>query len=170
MNAGDQFRHAMSEECSCAICERELRGMSREQAFADMAEFDRKCLEERGYYIHYVPDDEDTLPGVNAHTHGLATFNHYDFQIVLRIPPATVQVIFGNLAERVKKGEVFAEFGRYDDVIKGFFVAVIPAYDNDRKVLRVVLPEEDGELMPFEMTIPEFKAQWTVSRERKVTA
>lgn len=101
-------------------------------------------LAKHGFYVHYVPNDPQTDPGVNAHTHGFEeTWGHVDFQIVLPLNPEMVHGIFWSLANAVKAGKKFAA-GDHEGVITNFSVRMVEAWENDREVLRVLLPDESG--------------------------
>jgi len=105
-------------------------------------------IEKYGFVIHYVPNDDfDHSPsGVNIHTHGLHKINnHLDFQITVPLPPHIASRIMHRLYELVKGGEVFCAGGESDKVLQGGMkVGFIEVQECDRTVLRVIIPDEDG--------------------------
>lgn len=108
---------------------------------------DEEALEKQGFYIHTPFDDPTTPIGVNIHTHGLPdTHNHLDFQIVVGLDPATVLGIFLGLVDRIKKGERFRDDQVVEGVIEDRKVKMLEVDESGRQVLRIILPDPDGEV------------------------
>lgn len=80
----------------------------------------------------------------NAHTHGMARYGHPDFQVVLRISDREISRIFNTLCLAVQKGITFEDGeyigGIYDDCP----VRLQAFYEGDRKVLRVIIPDDNN--------------------------
>lgn len=133
----------------CARCAAIAAGMTPEEATAAQTDWEIKALGERGFYVHYVNGDDSSPTNFNAHTHGMQEFdNHLDFQLVVPLPPDSVHNIICTLAERVKSGERFVSGQKLDEIIRGFEVKLIEAPEDNRKVLRIILPDPDGKLEP----------------------
>lgn len=121
-----------------------------EEDGALLAYGDHAKLEKHGFVIHYVPNDDfDHSPtGVNIHTHGLRNINnHPDFQITIPLPPHIASRIMHRLYDLVEGGEVFCAGGESDKVLEGNMkVGFIEVMECDRPVLRVILPDSDGNI------------------------
>lgn len=83
------------------------------------------------------------LPNLcNAHTHGLYKYNHKDFQLVLNLPPQEIARILNTLGLMVQKGRKFFD----GDLVEGIYldcpVRIQPFVEDDRTVLRVVIPDK----------------------------
>ena len=108
------------------------------------------------WIIHYTIDDSFINYACNAHTHGMEKYNHPDFQVVLHLGSKEVCRILNTLGLRVQAGETF----KNGDAVKGIYedcdVRLIEFEETGRKVLRVVIPdqnnqfpEEDGCAWPY---------------------
>ena len=130
----------------------------------------RKCMKECGFFVHFVGSNEPcadcgeehdhttaTWPDhlANIHTHGFEqTWKHPDFQIVLAMPPQVAQSIFWKFADQVRAGKRFEAGKDYADVIEpgpnakksSYSVRLAWAEENDRQVLRVLIPDPEGRL------------------------
>ena len=77
----------------------------------------------------------------NAHTHGMAKYNHPDFQLVLHMSDENIGYVLNTLGLRVQAGERF----RAGDLIEGIFedcpVRLDAFEETGRQVLRVVIPD-----------------------------
>ena len=96
----------------------------------------------------------------NFHTHGMAKYNHMDFQMVLQYSPQEIARILNTLGLRVQRGEQF----KNGDMVKGIFldcdVRLTEFEESGRTVLRVIVPdrlnrfpEEDGCEYPYTLQI-----------------
>ncbi|MNS48792.1 hypothetical protein D3C71_1358880 [compost metagenome] len=123
-------------------------------------DFERENMRKHGWYVHYVPEDNYGA-GANVHTHGLPeSFSHLDIQCTLPVRQDIIHTIFIELAERIKRGETFVVNQQYDDIIHHFCVEFIPAVENDRTVLRLVLPDKEGRLPSDPACDPYYKRQY----------
>ncbi|MEE1503104.1 MAG: DUF4262 domain-containing protein [Acutalibacteraceae bacterium] len=91
------------------------------------------CGEVESGFINYA---------CNAHTHGMENYNHLNFQVVLNFGPNEVGRILNTLGLRVQAGEKFKD----GDMVKGIYedcdVRLTEFEETDRKVLRVVIPDQ----------------------------
>lgn len=101
-----------------------------------------EMLEKHGWYIHYIIETS------NHHTHGLTDkFNHPDLQIALNIDPKIVNSIFHRVVELIKKGRAFSHNDVVEHIIKApFKVKFVNAKEEQRDVLRIILPDSSGNL------------------------
>jgi hypothetical protein len=100
-----------------------------------------------GWIGDYIFGCDDMPYGINAHTHGLAeNFDHLDLQVVLDINDRMINNIFTTCADRIKEGETFEPGVPYAGVLRGYMVTFAKAKEDDREVLRVILPDKDGNL------------------------
>ncbi len=162
MSAKDQFHNAMIEECGCSVCEAIARGLTKDEAFAEILKQEQQDIHNHGWYAHYVMEDLSEVPiGMNNyHTHGMVeSFGHLDFQIVIPIPPKTVHDIFYTLIDLVKEGNCFASVNQSGKILNGYNVAFARATENGREVIRVILPAANGTLDRDKMT-DGWELQW----------
>jgi len=107
-----------------------------------VVEWEMNCMEKYGFYCHFVTNDP--APYDNFHTHGLdLTYKHLDFQIVVPMDPKCAHNLLCSFADRVKAGERFKVGDRVDKIIAKSDVLLADAMENDRKVLRIVLPDPE---------------------------
>jgi hypothetical protein len=120
---------------------------------------------EYGFFIHYVMDHDPQSPsGFNSHTHGLDLIGGFDFQITIRLKPEVISAIFHDLAARTKSGRKFSNGEILDDVLSnGYKCRLVLTEECERSVLRIILPDPKGEIMPDKM-IKEFRdAQYDIA-------
>ncbi len=143
------------KKCKCAVCE---GGMTIEQVQLEQQEHVKKY----GFVIHYVGGYENEY--VNAHTHGFQeTWNHTDFQIVIPIPPETVNEILWVFANRVKGGESFKDGEAVFAIIEKWPVYLMETTEaNEHKVLRIIFPDKNGNYPGNENCDANFNGQRTV--------
>lgn len=107
------------------------------------------------WIIHYVANgvvcgccgerEDGFIPyACNAHTHGMEKFGHPDFQVVINYPIDTVSYILNAFGQRVRDGARFHD-GEY---ISGIFedcpVRLNEFEEAGRTVLRVTIPDKNG--------------------------
>ena len=126
--------HHKDGECEC--CKNGIESMRLKQ---------EEGLKKYGWFAHFVSNDPDTPYNMNIHTHGLKEgYGHRDIQICMRLPMPTANSILGEVAERIKKGEVFEPGKKYSKIIKNYDVIFVEAEECERPVLRIILPNVDG--------------------------
>lgn len=103
-------------------------------------------LEKYGWMVHYVFDDDEFPNRTNYHTHGISdNFNHPDLQICLPIQPEVAHGLFEAAINNIKKGLVYDANIEYDNILAGGFkVKFMETQDGSRKVLRMLIPDENG--------------------------
>jgi hypothetical protein len=116
-------------------------------------------LKEYGFYTHYVSND-DIPTQINIHTHGLPdSFDHPDLQIVLPLNPQTASSILHSIVNWIKQGNGVKTNTPYSFILKGMDAMFVWAVECDRDVLRLILPDTKGKLLPEEMQDP-YTLQW----------
>ena len=142
--------------CHCAVCADVAAGFTREEALRRAADWKAHCLAEFGWYAVHVTGEPgpDTPTGVNSHTHGLAAnYGHLDFQIVMPLDGTVAHALLTVLADRVKAGERFEAGLQVARVAaRGYKVRLVAAREGDRDVLRVVIPDAEGNLTPARLS------------------
>lgn len=157
MNEQHSHEH---EEGKCFVC----NGGSMEK----MKEWQDEMMSKHGFYIHFVDGEEQGY--INAHTHGFReSWDHSDFQLVINIDRKVVSDIFWNFANRVKKGEIFSSGMMVDEVIANYPVRLDTMRENDRDVLRIILPDADGRYPGDHDTSPFFERQVHVENSDDVS-
>lgn len=145
-------------ECECCKHKHDPAALAAYLKKAEAEE--RGFLKKYGWYVHAVTSDDDQTPnGVNIHTHGLSqTQDHLDFQCCARVDPVTVHSWLAYFAEQVKNGTKFSP-GLVRVPFCKFKLALVKARECDRDVLRIVIPDSDGDLDPKTMD-PEYAEQY----------
>lgn len=132
---------------------------------------EKELLKETGFFCHGVMGDEENSPsGYNFHTHGLPeTYDHPNIQIVYPIPPDVFQSVINSAVGAIKdRGVKFELNVAYDHILEGMNVQFAWAVEEGRDVLRMILPDQDGETMMELMKAP-YSSQWEgTSNEPKV--
>lgn len=136
--------HKEHEDCHCAVCE---------QGIDQVLEQQQGYMVKFGWFAHAVTDEKNAT-GFNYHTHGLPeSFDHLDLQITLPVDPLICHGIAVTIIERITKGEKFKD-GQVDHkVIEDYPVKFINATECERPVLRIILPDEQGNLERKEMSL-----------------
>ena len=143
-------------KCTCALCE---SGDSKGDRIAMITEFEERCMRQFGWFAHVIMDS-DNVTGFSFHTHGLEiSQKHKDFEITLPIGQETAHGIMTSIADRIKAGEKFEEGKDYDGIIVGFKVRFVERTETRRQVLRVILPDKDGNL-DRDKVKDDFAKQW----------
>jgi hypothetical protein len=126
----------MAHQSSCLAGQIGVEGVRNKQ---------RTLLDTYGWYSHIIPQGGLT----NCHTHGLERLGHLDFQLVLPIDGNILLKLATMLVDRVKGGEKFEANMRVSGVVANYDVLLITAKEcerNPRQVLRVILPDQKGNL------------------------
>lgn len=109
-----------------------------------------KCMKKYGFYSHFVlgGDFDNSPSGVNIHTHGIPeSLGHPDFQITVLLDPEIASGIFHNLYKRLKAGRTFEAGDVASNILGGGMkITFIEVMECDRPVLRVILPDPDGNI------------------------
>lgn len=131
------------KDCACIVCQAEKEGLNHDEILQRITDMQKERLSNHGYYVHVVFDDKGSI---NAHTHGLENFDHLNFQVVVPLPENVLNGIFVGLVDLVKSGEKFKHNQKVDGVIKNYQVKLFKTKEDGRDVLRVILPDPDGNL------------------------
>ena len=118
----------------------------RRPSLEDLQRKQAAMLEKYGWMVHYVFDDDESPNRTNYHTHGIAdNFNHPDLQICLPIQPEVAHGLFEAAIDNIKKGVAYTANIEYDNILAGGFkVKFMETQDGSRKVLRMLIPDENG--------------------------
>lgn len=110
-------------------------------------------MKEHGWVAHHVYGDP-ARPGLtNSHTHGLAqNFGHMDLQIVIALEPDLLHWVLGRVVNRIKGGDRFAPGDVSDAILSAEHrVKFVEAAESGSPVLRIILPDPQGDLDPATM-------------------
>lgn len=117
--------------------------------------------------IHYVTGDDFMPFGVNAHTHGLDKYNQLELECILPYSQEDMGALLNMLSGLVIEDGRHLEDGCYNDILADnyrlAFVEVPDHYDESdkpKKVLRIIFPDNDGNL-PWESHCEEHYAAQT---------
>lgn len=81
----------------------------------------------------------------NAHTHGLERYGHLNFQIVLAMDPQIIGYILNDMGLRVQSGVKFKSGDVISDALAGGYnIRLLEVEETGRKVLRILLPDENN--------------------------
>ena len=128
-------------------------------------DFEKKAMEKMGYLGLIVLDDKDFPNGCNIHTHGFwESWKHPDIQIVIPMPKEIIGPIFGTAKEIATRGGQIITGRLYDNFLKGFNVEFAWAVECDRDILRIILPDKDGETARGKIAAP-YDKQWEGTNE-----
>jgi len=114
-------------------------------------------LAKYGFYIHYVPGDENFPFKMNIHTHGvMESYKHLDIQICFPIDASIANSLLHEAVNKIKNGQTFEPGVEYGEIIGGGLkVKFAYAWDlGSHAVLRMILPDKNGKFDG------EFMAQW----------
>jgi hypothetical protein len=138
---------------TCSVHESMNRGMTHEEAIADLQAQQDAALIKYRWYCHAILDAADSPTGFDCHSHGLREhFGHPDFQLVVPLPPEMAHAILINLANAVKEGRRFEAGTAASGIIEGYDVGFAAATECGREVLRMIIPGPDGRLARGEIT------------------
>lgn len=80
----------------------------------------------------------------NAHTHGMDKYNHLDFQVVLPLSTNVIYGILARLCKRVQAGDRFQSGDYVSHIVEGGQIRLDEFEESGRKVLRAIIPDENG--------------------------
>lgn len=134
--------------CEGGECRRgERRCVACEHGMDKVRETEEKAMEEYGWYAHLVMPSGEGEPA-NYHTHGLKeTFGHHDLQITAPIDPMVAAQALTKIAQQVAGGSRFKSGKSYDFELGEWqlICTFVKGKEGGREVLRVILPDHDGE-------------------------
>lgn len=122
---------------------------------------EKSLIEKYGFFSHLVMDDLTVGPSqTNYHTHGIPlSQDHHDIQIIVALPPDIFNNIIHSVFNYIKKGNKIETNKKYDGFIHNFTVEFTWAIENDRDVLRMILPDPEGRTSREEISFP-YTYQW----------
>lgn len=124
-------------KCNCGGCPSSTRGK-------DIKKWEEEQLQEHKFFWHYVPPKPGEA-AINIHTHGLEqTLKHLDLQLVAPIDLEVCAGILHDVVLLIKEGLVLKSGEDINNVLKGMPVGVLEVSEDDRKVMRLILPDEKG--------------------------
>lgn len=131
-------------DCECAMCKYGPEAVAKWEA---------EQVAKHGWYAHLVQDDTNLFFGFNCHTHGIQeNLHHPDLQIVLPMDAQTCLGILHSVVAKIREGKQFKHGDMVEGIIQdGYKVLFINARECDRNVLRIILPDKDGNLEPSSM-------------------
>lgn len=122
----------------------------------DVSPEEQEFLELHGWFSHVVVSPDHARTWVNYHTHGLPEhYGQLDFQVVLPINPELLHKIATKLVDRVQSGERFISGMRVTGLLashEALLVRMTETRNSRHAVLRIVLPDKDGNLSRESLT------------------
>ncbi len=126
---------------------------------------ENSALQQYGYYVHAVFGDPSTPFGDNIHTHGLDNIGHLDLQVVAPMGVGEAHAYITQVAKLVVDGHKFSSGDRVmlaeGKVVldSGFntdklIVKLVSATESGRDVLRIILPDPNGNLDLLDLSSP----------------
>jgi hypothetical protein len=126
--------------------------------YEDLAKREKQMMEKYGWVTHFVVDTDDneakvsTKTGVDIHTHGLEeNFNHPDLQIALPIDASIAHSILTSIIDNIKEGNTYKDGDVCKGLLKGDYKVRFQKVNSDRSILRIILPNKEGQIMPSEL-------------------
>jgi hypothetical protein len=114
--------------------------------FKNVIDFENKMMKKYGWYVHFIMREDNTPFGINIHTHGLhETYNHKDLQICIPLPQRVAHQILINIVNEIKNGTTFSPGIKYENILLNYKIELIEAKEGGREILRVIIPDADGE-------------------------
>lgn len=115
---------------------------------------ERSMLEQYGFFCHMVPPEKEGGPA-NLHTHGIpASLDHPDVQVTMFLPPNVFGPIIHSVYDKIKEGTKLETGVQYDWVLDGMLVEFAWATENERDVLRMILPDKEGNTSKDTIALP----------------
>lgn len=114
---------------------------------SDVYLWPEEMLKRNGWYAHFAFDDSSCPYSVNIHTHGLLPkYGHLDLQICFPLDSRLAYDILLEIVYMITQGTKFTPGIRYKHILQYADVEFAEAKDDGRVVLRVILPDKDGNL------------------------
>lgn len=131
--------------CGCDVCQSVIEGKSRTEAIQEHQEREKKSVEKYGFYVRLI-DGEGPYGGI-YNTYMLPeSFGHPDLQIVLSLDPQVAMSIINRCVDKIKSGMTFEPNKVYADVLNDYGVKFVPCFDEERKILRIIMPDAQNNL------------------------
>ena len=128
--------HKQAHNCQCDVCKKRADAIIRLQI---------ESIDLYGWVVHYVYDDKMCPAKVNIHTHHVQeSFGHKDIQVCLNLKPELVHRLLVNIVNNIKTGVKYEPGKKYGNIVDNFKLEFIEATESGRKVLRLLIPDENG--------------------------
>ena len=137
------YAQKLREKCADPAC------FACTHSIEELEAREREAMEQEGWYAHIVvAEKEGDL--ANYHTHGMPhSFQHPDLQVVLPMNPNVIHNVVHGIVEKIKEGTVYEDGDVVDDLIQGgYSLKFVAATENDRPVLRIIVPDASNNLDP----------------------
>lgn len=120
----------------------------------------QEMMDRHGWIVDSIFDNKLGII-CDTHTHGLTdSFSHPDLQCVLPMDPKVIHALFCAIVNKIKNGQVFRAGKCYSGIVKNYKVRFVEAIESDRRVLRMILPDQNGKLHRELMEDAIFKSQY----------
>lgn len=124
----------------CEVCKKGLEAMRI---------WEDECMQKHGWYVHAVCDGDHDCPyGQNMHTHGIPITFPGAFDVQICLPPSIPRDVCHNFlssyVDLLRKGKRLRHGDAVEGIIKGHLVLFARAEEDDRELLRMILPDERG--------------------------
>lgn len=100
------------------------------------------------WIIHHIvnKDNAEVFPAnlCNCHTHGMKTYTHKDFQVVLDLGDDVTDYILNSLCEKVQDGQTFLPGQTVMGIYANLPIKLWSVNEGGRSVLRALIPDDDG--------------------------
>ena len=95
------------------------------------------------WIIHYVFDDPAPYPYLcNAHTHGMAKYQHPDFQLVLNLPQEHICYLLNTLGMREQSWDTYHDVDMVSGIYEDCSIRLKKVRETGRDVLRLIIPDK----------------------------
>ena len=102
-------------------------------------------MDEQGWVIHLIVDDENFPNNTNHHTHGLQEkFNHFNLQICLNLELPLICQIFNIAVRNIEKGHIYEAGTWHENICLNIKVGFMLSVNDGEPVLRLLIPDENG--------------------------
>lgn len=154
-------------ECKCEYCSGKTPE-ERESARQRIDQEEEALLAKYGYFIHSVFDDPNAPYGWNFHTHGLCDRGLTDLQLVAPLDPNVAAKYLNFVAGKLLDGQTLVsgdvityltreqldDYGAKDWFNGGDYrLKLVAAVEGERHVLRIILPDVNGNLDEEDMVL-----------------
>jgi len=145
---GDHEGHDHKDGEECFICKHGIDAMRR---------WEDECMAKHGWYAHYITKGVDGVGAeglpykCNLHTHGIPITwpGALDAQLCLpsSVSPKTAHGFFVMYVDLLKEGYRFRHGDACAKVLKDLMVVFARTTEQERDVLRIILPDRHGHLL-----------------------
>ena len=87
---------------------------------------------------------EKEFPLNNVHTEGMNRYQHPEFQVILKLPPALIHYLLKELMKKVADGKQFQSGDLVEDLLPHVPIRLDTYQMYGPEVLRVIIPDKRG--------------------------